>query len=170
MWDISHPIKGRDWYCTWGWRVAWPGWQCCWWNQSSWPSLEKASDYERGYNRLRDKCKAAVQRLRAGDVVKISQRKMKKHIYCSIKSKQIHLMDPKRQRINRRTSGKKNSVQRRGCSLYLSSQRKKMQRWHNISKFLIGITRRARIKRERHLILTNVTPILYWPSLSYLNG
>jgi len=47
--------------------------------------LKKASDYERGYDRLSDKLKAAVQRLRefAGDV-KIFQRK-RKHMCCSQK-------------------------------------------------------------------------------------
>ena len=49
--------------------------------------LKKASDYERGYNRLSDKCKAAVQTLRefAGDVVKISQRKRKRmYLFCKV--------------------------------------------------------------------------------------
>jgi hypothetical protein len=52
--------------------------------------LKKASDYERGYDRLSDKLKAAVQRLRefAGDVVKISGKK-RKHTCCSQKVQMI---------------------------------------------------------------------------------
>ena len=122
--------------------------------------LERASDYERGLERLDADGKAIVKKLRelAGDLMKVAGNKQKRAymILCFRKHNRHSLLKA----LSTRSAQKKflNLVSLQP-QLFRFLQRKRMQLWSKESRFSIGIINRAKTRVQQQSTLIHSTLI-----------